>query len=210
MEVAEVSTRSIAEIDLKRSLARHVSQYSRESHYLRQPQTVGLGFSTDVPFLGMGCEPQYNMLVFPLAIHEAMLGGVEWKTEREGEQESEGQAEVNFRVAFEDIEPFVGTALSSRRQSMQRPHDTQANVQYRTLTNRLRSVASNERSRPILDIEETRAATAGPLRPKKQVPVTVSPALQRQAPTTKIGGLGHVSAGLLLWLESSEAKDEDA
>lgn len=42
---------------------------------------------------------------------------------------------------------------------------------------------------------------------KKQIPITVSPALLRKEPSQEMG-MGYVNASLLLWLESSEKDDE--
>jgi hypothetical protein len=81
--------------------------------------------------------------------------------------------------------------------------------QCKALTNWLRSVAEDEPSRPILQIDEEGATLGESMHRRDKAIVYVSAALKQKTPSKHVGNLGHVGAGLLLWLESSAEDDGD-
>ena len=81
------------------------------------------------------------------------------------------------------------------------------------LTNWLRSAFVQEPSRPLLEIDE--ASELAELLGSRvthysgSIPVSLSPSLTAKRSPSRVGGFGRVTAGLLLWLESTDYVDED-
>ncbi len=200
MEVT-VSTRPIAMIDLKRTS--RFPTYFGELPYLGELQGDS---STDLPFIERSDASLHGLFPYGSTPRLGTVGNIQCETELSEEDGGDKPSDAVFRVAFEDIESFRRTVAPSQWSPS---GGSQSAMQALVLTNWLQFVAENESSRPILNIEEIGRFAGRTIEREKQAPVTVSPALRREAPATRVGGLGHVSAGLLLWLESSDADAED-
>lgn len=186
MVVAEVSTRSIAEVDLEPQIARRFATYF-----------YGGGELTEVLFT----DSEFPNVV-PPSTHDIVIRQASDIAEivRSRQEKDELLGPVVGRVAFSAIEPLV-RHVTQARESSNPTNASNLAIHYKAITNWLRSAAEDEQSRPILDLEEIT-----PPLPRTRVPISVSASLKTKPPTTNLG-LGHVSAGLLLWLESSEADD---
>jgi hypothetical protein len=208
MEITEVSTRSIAEIDVNRLVMCHISPPPGGLPFAAELEGGTARVSTGVSILGAGAAPSYDVLVVGSSTIHGMVSAIQCKSASDLGQQSVELGRGGSRAAFEHFEPWVKrVVLSNWWQPTGRiPGQRGTGVQIRALTNWLRAVANNESSRPILDLGElSRDQPAD----KSRIPVSISPSLRRESPATKVGGLGHVSAALLLWLESSDADCQD-
>jgi len=203
MAIDEISTRSISEINLEgRSTSCISSFFGDPQRNLEVPLTK-------VPFIDHAGNSPSDLILSTLSDGNEPDWGIVCKSVPSENEVGSVAAEEFSSISFEDIESYIRCRFEpSWDQLDANLKRFQQRMQNRALTNRLRNFDEAISSRPLLNLEETRWLTDMPEEKSKKVPVTVSPSLLNKVPATKIGGLGHVSAGLLLWLESSEADDE--
>ncbi len=219
MSVTDVSTRPVAEIDLRRSrLSAAFLGYMVEPEYAPEPEGIVVYPSTESSPLSLSMFPageadslqQPDVLVRFGPRGNETLYVIQCKSEANEGGQFQAEREPVSRVSLNDIASFVGRTTSETIWHPREQLSSTGKRQCRALTNWLRSVAEDEPSRPILDIEEAGATSSMPLCHREKATVSVSPGLQRETPPMQVGGLGNVSAGLLLWLESSAEDDGDA
>jgi hypothetical protein len=208
----------VAEIDLERSrfsagLSRH-SLASRLSdyEYLLIPSTESSVLPFGVLFVAEAEQEQCDVIVYNTSFVLRPLKAIQVKNEAAAGEKPEGGGQVSFRVSLDDVASFVRRTYASELFSAathSSAADRQTRVYVKALTNWLRSIADDEPSRPILDIEEGSVTPVRAIKAQTESRVSISPGLRRKEPKTTTTGLGYVSAGLLLWLESSSESEED-
>ncbi|KKL77596.1 hypothetical protein LCGC14_2033320 [marine sediment metagenome] len=211
MAMSEVSTRSVAEIDLEPS--RFTSRLSGYEN-LVTPSTASSVLPPGVLPTAQEEQEQCDVIVYSTSSEFGPRRLIQPKKKVAVGEKPEGGGQASFRVSLDDVASFVRPTYASKPCSAATPShvaNRQTRVYVTALTNWLRLVAHDERSRPILDIEEEALITpVRPIKAQAESRISISPGLRRKERKTTTTGLGYVSAGLLLWLESSSESEEDA
>ena len=217
MAITDVSTRSVAEIDLghsrisaffpQPSLGAHLENCGFEAA-VRSTESSGL--PPGVFSVAKADEEQYDVIVGGTSSVFTPLRATQIEKVVGAGGQPEGFGQACFRASFDDVAGFAQRTYVGEPCSVAAPsHLANRQTIGRAFTNWLRLIADDEPSRPILDIEAGIETPDRPAKAKSENRVSVSPGLQRKEPKATTSGLGYVSAGLLLWLESSSEPEED-